>query len=313
MKKILNIIIDFLKGIAIGISNVIPGFSGGTMAVILKVYERFISAINNVTKHLWLAIKDIWAVFIGMILGVVLASYTIIYALNAFPIQTVMLFVGLIIGSMPMIYDNLKSYKKENEKLIGIKEVIVFIIFAAIVVVLPFLNVRPGVGEVSVVTYIMVFLMGIVSASTMIIPGISGSLVLMIFGYYIIIIDNVKAAISAVLHFRFSGAGISLLILLVFGIGCVIGAIGIAKLIEILFKKFPKLVYSAILGLLVASIFSIIYTTAVDYKDVIDFSSPLLYIVSVVLMIVGACIAVLMYIYDKKHPKIEEEEINENN
>lgn len=313
MKKILNIIIDFLKGIAIGISNVIPGFSGGTMAVILKVYERFISAINNVTKHLWLAIKDIWAVFIGMILGVILASYTIIYALNAFPIQTVMLFVGLIIGSMPMIYDNLKSYKKENEKLIGIKEVIVFIIFAAIVVVLPFLNVRPGVGEVSVVTYIMVFLMGIVSASTMIIPGISGSLVLMIFGYYIIIIDNVKAAISAVLHFSFSGAGISLLILLVFGIGCVIGAIGIAKLIEILFKKFPKLVYSAILGLLVASVFSIIYTTAVDYKDVIDFSSPLLYIVSVVLMIVGACIAVLMYIYDKKHPKIEEEEINENN
>ncbi len=313
MKKILNIILDFLKGIAIGISNVIPGFSGGTMAVILKVYERFISAINNITKHLWLAIKDIWAVFIGMILGVVLASYTIIYALNVFPIQTVMLFVGLIIGSMPMIYDNLKSYKKENEKLIGIKEIIVFIIFAAIVVVMPFLNVRPGVGELSFVTYIMVFLMGVVSAGTMIIPGISGSLVLMIFGYYIIIIDNVKAAISALLHFSFSNAGLSLLVLLVFGIGCVIGAIGIAKLIDILFKKFPKLVYSAIFGLLVASIFSIIYTTVIDYKEVINFNSPLLYIVSIILMIVGACIAFFMYIYDKKHPKIEEEVDNENN
>ena len=313
MKKILNIILDFLKGIAIGISNVIPGFSGGTMAVILKVYERFISAINDVLKHPWKAIKDIWAVFIGMVLGVILASYTIIYALNAFPMQTVMLFVGLIIGSIPMIYDNLKSYKVDNKRLIGIKEVIVFIVFAAIVVILPFLNVRPGVGDVSLLTYIMVFVMGIVSASTMIIPGISGSLVLMIFGYYIIIIDNIKAAISALIHFSFSGAGLSLLILLIFGIGCIIGAIGIAKLIAILFKRFPKLVYSAILGLLLASIFSIVYTTAVDYGDIIDFNSPLLYIVSFILLLIGVSIAIGMYMYDKKHSKIEGEIEDENN
>lgn len=313
MKKILNIILDFLKGIAIGISNVIPGFSGGTMAVILKVYERFINAINNIFKHPWLTIKDIWAVIIGLICGLVIASYTIIYSLSTFPIQTVMLFVGLIIGSMPMMYDNLKANNVENKKLIGIKEIVVFIIFAALVVILPFFNVRPSVGEFSFITYIMVFVMGIVSASAMIIPGISGSLVLMIFGYYIIIIDNVKGAISAFIHFDFCGSGLSFLILLVFGLGCIIGVIAIAKIIEILLKKFPKLVYSAIIGLLFASVFSIIYTTAIDYYDIINFKNVLLYVVSFVLMAIGIAVAVLMYIYDKKHQNDKKEVENENN
>ena len=100
---------------------------------------------------------------------------------------------------------------------------------------------------------------------------------------------------------------------MIFGIGCIIGAIGIAKLIAILFKRFPKLVYSAILGLLLASIFSIVYTTAVDYGDIIDFNSPLLYIVSFILLLIGVSIAIGMYMYDKKHSKIEGEIEDENN
>ena len=145
MKKIL----DLLKGVAIGIANVIPGFSGGTMAVILKVYERLIGAASEFLHRPLKVIKDIWALAIGLIIGVIGASFTIIYALNAFPMQTIMFFVGLIIGSIPFIYANTLKYKEENKRLFGLKEAISFIIALALVVTLPILNVRPNIGSIN--------------------------------------------------------------------------------------------------------------------------------------------------------------------
>ena len=308
MKKIL----DLLKGVAIGIANVIPGFSGGTMAVILKVYERLIGAASEFLHRPLKVIKDIWALAIGLIIGVIGASFTIIYALNAFPMQTIMFFVGLIIGSIPFIYANTLKYKEENKRLFGLKEAISFIIALALVVTLPILNVRPIIGSINFFTYVMIFLMGIISAGAMIIPGISGSLVLMIFGYYILIVDTLKGFVSSLIHFDFGGLGLSFIIILIFGIGCIIGFFSIAKLINYLLKKYPKAVYATILGLLIGSVFSIIYTTIQDYSDKINFSSPWLYIVSSLMLIIGIACAYFMAAYDKKQVETPEAE-DENN
>ena len=304
MKKIL----DILKGVAIGIANVIPGFSGGTMAVILKVYERLIGAASEFLHHPLKVIKDIWALAIGLIIGVVGASFTIIYALNAFPMQTIMFFVG----SIPFIYANTLKYKEEGKHLFGLKESISFILALSLVVTLPIINVRPNIGNINFFTYVMIFLMGIISAGTMIIPGISGSLVLMIFGYYILIVDTLKGFVSSLIHFDFGGLGLSFVIILIFGIGCIIGFFSIAKLINYLLKKYPKAVYATILGLLFGSVFSIIYTTIQDYSDKINFSSPWLYIVSSLMLIFGIACAYFMAAYDKKKVLNTKEE-DENN
>ena len=295
-------ILDIFKGMAIGIANVIPGFSGGTMAVILKVYERLIGALSEISSKPFKVIKEVWALVVGVALGVVVASFTIIYALEKFPIQTIMFFVGLIIGSIPTIAKNIKEegIKKEGILKIKLVDVLSFAVCVAVMVVLPLSNAGVDVQKISPLTLIVVCLMGVISAGAMIIPGISGSLILMVFGYYILIIGNIKNVLENFINFNFVGMKDRILVLIFFSVGAIIGLIGISKLIKFLLKKMPKTVYTAILGLLVASPFSIIYVTIQDYQEVINWASPWVYIVGVLMLAIGGAIAVNMAIFDEK-------------
>ena len=302
----INILLDFLKGIAMGIANVIPGFSGGTMAVILKIYGRIINALNDFVKHPFKAIKQVWAILLGLITGIILAVFTIILALNTYPLQTILFFVGLIIGSIPMIYKSTLDSKKDDERLIKVVDVIAFIVAILSVVIMPILNVNTNVTEVNFLTLIIILFMGIISAGAMIIPGISGSLVLMICGYYMLVIGNIKDFLSNLVIFNFNGMGQNFLILIFFAIGALIGILLMSKLIKLLFDKYPKTVYIAILGLLLGSIFSIIYKTIKDYYTIIKFDSPFTYIVGALLLFIGVFSALFLYLYDAKHMKEEE-------
>lgn len=295
-------VLDIFKGMAIGIANVIPGFSGGTMAVILKVYERLIGALSEIASKPFKVIKEVWALVVGVALGVVVASFTIIYALEKFPIQTIMFFVGLIIGSIPTIVKNIKEEGIKEEKKLRIKwvDVLSFVICVAVMIFLPLADTGIDVQKVNLATLAVIFVMGIISAGAMIIPGVSGSLILMLFGYYILIIGNITTVLENLMSFNFVGMKDGILILIVFAIGAVIGLIGISKLIKFLLKKWPKTVYIAILGLLIASPFSIIYVTIQDYQEVIDWSSPWVYIVGVITLAIGGAIAVSMAIFDEK-------------
>lgn len=295
-------ILDIFKGMAIGIANIIPGFSGGTMAVILKVYERLISALSEIASKPFKVIKEVWALVVGIVLGVVVASFTIIYALEKFPIQTIMFFVGLIIGSIPTIVKNIKEEGIKEEQKLRIKwvDVLSFVICVAVMIFLPLADTGIDVQKVNLATLSVVFIMGIISAGAMIIPGVSGSLILMLFGYYILIVGNIKTVLENLMSFNFVGMKNGILILIFFALGAVVGLIGISKLIKFLLKKWPKTVYIAILGLLVASPFSIIYVTIQDYQEVINWSSPWVYIVGVLMLAIGGAIAVSMAIFDEK-------------
>ena len=301
----MKILYDLLIGAAIGIANVIPGFSGGTMAVILKAYERIINALDEFTKHPFKVLKDVWAIILGLVIGIIIASFTIVYALNKFPLPTVLLFVGMIIGSIPVIY---KETKDENIKFIKISEIISFIICFTIVIILPFLNKDNNVEDINFLNMLVVFIMGIISACAMLVPGISGSLVLMVFGYYILIIGNIKNFLSNFIHFNFSGLGQSFLILIIFALGCILGIILISKLIKILLNKHKRLVYISILGLLLASVFSIVYKTIIDYNEIINFNSVWLYIACVLCLAAGIFISILMTKLDNKYKSKQEEE-----
>lgn len=291
-------IVEFLKGICIGVANVIPGFSGGTMAVILNIYDKFVDALANIISHPLKVIKETYALFIGIAVGVVLSVFTITKLLELFPIPTVLFFVGLIIGSIPNIY----SSSKENGRTRWF-DIIGFIVACTIIVILPILNhSNVEVGNVNVLTIVILFIVGVISSASMVIPGVSGSLVLMTFGYYLYVMTSISDFITKVLSLDFNGIIPLLLTLFSFGIGCIIGVVYISKLISYLFKKQAKFTYYVILGLLFASPFAIIYGVVQDYKEVLNLDNPWISIVGIISMVVGIILSGVLpkYINEKK-------------
>lgn len=285
-------IIDILKGTAIGISNIIPGFSGGTMAVILGVYERLIGSICDITKKPLSVIKDLWAMLMGVIIGVVIASFGVVYLIKEFPLQTIMLFVGMIIGTIPNIYFNIKNLSlREDKKLdLSLLDIITFIICFLIMIILPLINSNILIDELNVFVFMFIFIMGIICASAMMIPGISGSLVLMVFGLYLLILENINNFISMVISFNFENIISPFLVLFIFGLGVLVGIFSISKIIKKQFEKRRRTVYCAIFGLLISSVFSIIYATVGEYNEVINWKDPFVYIISVLMFILGSTI-----------------------
>ena len=164
---------EFLKGIIIGIANILPGFSGGVMAVAFSVYDKLIHSINNFLKTPIQVIKDIWALGAGIALGVLLSIVGISILLDKFPIPTIFFFTGLIVGSIPNIYYKTKSEDKVLKKLsaflIGftlIGGLLVFSIFSSGT------STNVVIGEVDLKQIIILFFVGIIAAATMIIPDI---------------------------------------------------------------------------------------------------------------------------------------------
>ena len=239
-----------LKGMVIGVANIIPGVSGGTMAVSMGIYDRLISCISNLFKQFKKSIKFLIPVFLGAGIAIGALSFLIPVLFEKFPMPTNLFFIGLILGGIPIVWKNVKGNKFK------ITYAIPFLIFFGIVAGTAFLgDVEGTAADLSFTLWneIKLFLVGIIASATMIIPGISGSMMLLLLGYYNPVITAIKDFLSALAAFDVPGILTGVGILLPFGIGIVVGIFGIAKLIEFLFKKFPMYTYWGILGLLVAS------------------------------------------------------------
>jgi|SRR5574344_773256 putative membrane protein len=256
----MNMIRLLLIGLCIGIANVIPGVSGGTIAVIFNIYNEFVDAITFNVKKLIKNWKFIVPLILGMLLGVLLFSKIVTILYSNFPIQTDFVFTGLIIGSIPLLYNYVRGDKSTK---VPVKNVILNIIFIlvglAIIIGFTLLEKSIGASEISKVALpeitfkllLIIFLAGILGAVAMIIPGISGSLIMLIMGVYPIIITCIPSLFNPELFVH------ALLLLLPNGIGVLIGLLCGAKLISFLFKKAQQYTYSVILGLLLGSIYSI--------------------------------------------------------
>ncbi|MCK9536708.1 MAG: DUF368 domain-containing protein [Bacilli bacterium] len=258
-------ILDLLKGIPIGIANVIPGFSGGTMAVILNVYERLITALSEFLHHPIKVIKNIWALFLGVVIGVIVATKLIVLLLSNFPIPTTLFFVGLVIGSIPNIL-----FKANQSK---VKAIDIIVCFVCVLVIIVFSFIRegtPSTVDYDFKTALLVFFLSVIAAAAMVIPGVSGSLILLALGYYDFIWkDLLGTFINAVISLDFAGSVNAFLLILPFILGVIFGIVFISKLIKLLIGKYPQTVYYAIFGLLVASPFAIIYGMYREYRSAI--------------------------------------------
>ena len=270
-----NHILNFLKGICIGIANVIPGFSGGTMAVMVKIYDLFVYAFANIFNDFKNVVKKCWSLFLGILVGILLALVTIVKLLEVIPFITIMFFIGLIIGSIPSIYNKTKGSK------VKIVDIVCFILAIAIMVILPFIKTDNDISNsYNFSIYIIMFLMGVICSAAMVIPGVSGSLVLMAFGYYALFMNTFIALLVNLFNFSLTNYWSMFFIIFCFVIGCVVGIVFISKLISKLLEKHSKTVYFTILGLLIASIFSIIYSTFNEYTITLNVPTIIFSIIS---------------------------------
>ena len=239
--------IDFFKGILFGFANIVPGLSGGTIAVSLGIYEKLINIFSDIKNEV-LKNKKFLALFVsGAVFAIALGSSLISFLFESYQFLTIMFFVGVIIGGIPMIFKKVKSK-------IYSKDVIFFILSFALVLFITFLN--NGVLDVSIefnLLYIIIlFLIGVIVASTMVIPGLSGSFILLLIGFYYPIVKIVSD------FFKFENVFINFVFLFSFGIGLILGIIFISKLIRYLISKYEVKSYFAILGFVCASIISML-------------------------------------------------------
>ena len=198
----MRFIIDFIKGILVGIANVIPRVSGGTMAVSLGIYDRMISSITGLLKDFKKSFLTLLPIIAGAGVGIVLFSKAIEYLLGNHALVTAMAFTGLIIGGLPIIIKSMiEEYKEKPDVKKLVIGIIVFLIFLAISVGMPLMS-APSGDEVAIqaspLKCFILLLMGIIASATMVIPGVSGSLLMMILGFYFGIIGTINHMVSSV-------------------------------------------------------------------------------------------------------------------
>lgn len=246
----MDFIKGILKGMVVGIANIIPGVSGGTMMVSMGIYDKLIHCLTNFFKDVKGNIKFLIPIAIGLVLGLVGLSFLIEPAFEHFPLPTNALFIGLIVGGLPAV---IKKVKENKFKVIYL---LPLLIFFAIVVAMAAVGEREGTSadlSFTVWNVMKLFVVGVIASATMVIPGVSGSMMLLLLGYYNPIIETINTFIKALVKFDIPVILQTCGVLVPMGIGIVVGAILIAKLVELIFSKCPMYAYWAIIGLIAAS------------------------------------------------------------
>ena len=251
----MKFVIDAIRGFCMALADSVPGVSGGTIAFILGFYDKFINSIDAIVsgnkEEKISAIKFLAKLGVGWAIGMVLAMLFLasIFESQIYAVSSV--FLGFIVFAIPIII------KEEKESIKGkYKNIIFALIGIAIVVVITLLNPVSGTGtniEVSNLSLglcVYVFISAMIAISAMVLPGISGSTLLLIFGLYIPIVN----AIKEFLHLNFA----YLPVLIIFGLGVLTGALLVIKLIKMALKNFrPQTIY-LIIGLMLGSLYAIV-------------------------------------------------------
>lgn len=294
MNKFFNL---FIKGIFVGVANIIPGVSGGTIAVVLRIFDQMIDAINNFFKEPKKHLKFLIPLMIGAGFGILIFSKIIEICLAKQSLPTSMFFVGLVIGSVPLIYGHAKT--KEIKPIYYIASLISFLI----VVFISFMKEPTSVAtstSLSAFFLIKMFIFSMIASAAMVVPGISGSFVMVLLGIYNIILTSISSFISTVISglklistegffacVKYIITSSSFITLFVAGIGIIVGVIVVSKLIAFLLDRYFSITYFSILGLIFGSIFSI-FKDPMTYASYQGSSIPLFSIIlAIILGIIG--------------------------
>ena len=247
-------IINFIRGFCMALADSVPGVSGGTIAFILGFYDKFINLINTLISRKGdkkEAIKFLVKLGIGWVIGMAIASLILSNLFETHIYQVSSRFIGFIIFAIPLII------KEEKENVKGKYINLIFTLIGIIIVsAIKYFNPQTGSGANIDITspniglLIYVFIAGMIAISAMILPGISGSTLLLIFGLYMPIITGIKET----LHFNLS----YIPVLFVFGLGIIAGIALIIKAVKKALEKYRSQTIYLIIGLMIGSIYAII-------------------------------------------------------
>ena len=224
-----------------GAANVIPGVSGGTIALVTGIYEEFIHSLKSIdTKAIKLLLtfkfKELFqhvnapfllAILIGVAVSILSLAKVLEWLLTQQEVLTMAFFFGLILASVYLIGKTIKHWNW--------KTILSFLIGAAIAIAIAFLN--PGQENTSW-WYLIIF--GIVAISSMILPGLSGSFILLIMGNYLLVL-------SAIGNFDFK-------LLIPFAVGCLIGLVAFSNLLSWVFKHYKEITLALLTGFILGSL-----------------------------------------------------------
>jgi len=232
------------RGIAVGVTETIPGVSGSTIAMILGIYERLIYSLSILTTNQRKnALPFLFTFGIGMIVGFLFGIFLIDYLLKNYRTPTLMFFIGIIIGFLPYLWKETLSLSENKLK---VKHYIIIFLFLCLVI---FGQLLGGMGNIdlnnlSLINYLFFAISGMIASTALVLPGISGALVLTIFGIY-------ETAMESLIS-------LNLPVILSIGSGVMLGVLISSRLIRYLLINFKIETYAAMIGLVSGSIYAIL-------------------------------------------------------
>jgi putative membrane protein len=244
-----------IKGFFVGIALIIPGLSGGTLAIYLGIYEKLLHSIGHIFSEFKKSLQFLIPLFIGIGVSIVALAKLLGYLIDLNSFMVLFFFMGLLVGGVKDIYGQANPH---NETPHTSSIVAGIISFSLIILLIVFgkLGHPTGISTIDITfsNVVLLVLLGMAASMTMIVPGVSGSALLIVLGYYTAIVTNV---IGNILDFSLFGYNVQILI--PFALGAAIGIILFSKVIEYALKNYTKQTYFAILGFIIGSVIAIFF------------------------------------------------------
>ena len=250
---------NFLKGIIVGIGGIAPGLSGSVLLVIFGLYQKTIDAIGTLFKNFKKNILFLVPLFLGFGVGILLFSKVIDFFLSNFEMQTRFTFLGLVIGTIPLFYNEVKKEWFSNKYY-------AIIIISAILGIYLFTVNKGSFPQIENPNLLQSILLGVAVAASSIIPGVDSAVILSTLGLYELYVTSL--------------ANFNLGILIPAGIGLVFGALIISFIISKLIKNYYTITFSIIFGLFISIIPNVLNENCILMLNAKSF-------ISILLMIIG--------------------------
>jgi len=250
----------FFKGCIIGLGKIIPGVSGSLLAISLGIYEEALQKINSLWKTKKESCKFLLPLGIGIALAVLLGSKVMLYFLNTYYVYTMMVFIGLIVGTVPNI---IKKESFSNKDYLFITSIVLGVFYLN-----SHLKFPEFIPHDSLFSFLFILFLGFVDAFTMILPGISGTATYMMIGSYNFVLELFASPFN------------NLFYCILFGIGLIIGVFIMIKVVNYCFRNHRHTTWMCIIGFLISSILSLAI-------KVIDFINSVNLFPLILLFIIG--------------------------
>ena len=264
-----------IKGFIIGLGKILPGVSGAMLSISLGIYEQIIESISNLRKNIIKNSKFLSKVGLGIILSITLTSKIIVKCINTCYLPTMLLFIGMILGGLPNLI-KITPIKKLHITVISIIMILLFITLKDINII------NNHIIEYTIFEILKLIGIGIIDAISSIVPGISGTAILMMLGYYNVILDSFATIldITKINH--------NIFILIPFGIGFIIGTILISKIICMIIKKRKNIIN------LIVIVFTIFTTIFLLKKTLTTNFTCIQLIIGIILFMIGMKISIYL-------------------